>query len=55
MKGYKAKNHYLCIKKWVNKAYLESRKKDNKNLSASEQRQQLYKEMEDLYDNNRNK
>ena len=55
MKGYKAKNHYLCIKKWVNNAYLESRKKDNKNLSASEQRQQLYKEMEDLYDNNRNK
>lgn len=28
MKGYKAKSHYLCIKKWVTKAVKENNKKD---------------------------
>ena len=31
MKGYKAKSHYLCIKKWVVNAVKKSNQKNNKN------------------------
>lgn len=32
MKGYKAKNHYLCIKRWVIDAVEEKQRKQNKNV-----------------------
>lgn len=48
MKGYKAKNHYLCIKKWVVDAVKEKQLKANKNTSSSTQNlKQLFKEAED--------
>lgn len=48
MKGYKARNHYLCIKKWVVDAVKEKQLKANKNTSSSTQNlKQLFKEAED--------
>ena len=45
MKGYKAKNHYLCIRKWVVDAVNEkSRKKGN---TVADQLEQSYKMMSD--------
>lgn len=32
MKGYKARNHYLCIKKWVIKAVKENNSNDNESI-----------------------
>lgn len=45
MKGYKAKSHYLCIKKWVVDAVKEKQLKANRNKSGSTQNlKQLFKE-----------
>lgn len=37
MKGYKAKNHYLCIKRWVVNAVKERQAKGHKNADSLEQ------------------
>lgn len=42
MKGYKAKSHYLCIRKWVVDAVNERRKKTNK---VADQLEQSYEMM----------
>ncbi len=45
MKGYKAKSHYLCIKKWVADAVKEKQLKANRNKSNSSQNlKQLFQE-----------
>lgn len=51
MKGYKAKSHYLCIKKWVTDAVKNVNKitKVNKKTSNFEQRE--YGDLSYLYAN----
>lgn len=45
MKGYKAKNHYLCIKKWVVDAVKRKVNRNSKNISGTTQNlQNLYME-----------
>lgn len=45
MKGYKAKSHYLCIKKWVVDAVKRKVNRNSKNISGTTQNlQNLYKE-----------
>ena len=34
MKGYKAQNHYLCIRKWVVKAVKEKAPKNNWDINS---------------------
>lgn len=52
MKGYKAKSHYLCIKKWVVKAVEEHRndipKWFNKNIKKEDITEEEQKQMEEL-------
>ena len=36
MKGYKAKSHYLCIKKWVASAVKKNNHQNNGNLAKEE-------------------
>ena len=40
MKGYKAKNHYLAIKKWVVDAVDEERRRKNKGTGNYQSREQ---------------
>ena len=42
MKGYKAKNHYLCIKKWVLDAVKEQRRKSGGSNRVADQLEQSY-------------
>lgn len=52
-KGYKAKNHYLCIKKWVIEA-VENEKKKKEGAKAKYQNynQRKYNDLDMFYDNN---
>ena len=45
MKGYKAKNHYLCIKKWVLDAVKERQAKGSKTNKVADQLEQSYEMM----------
>ena len=46
MKGYKAKNHYLCIKKWVLSAVKEKGQRGNRNTNkVASQLEQSYEMM----------
>lgn len=49
MKGYKAKSHYLCIKRWVADAVKTTRKISKTNKSNFEQRE--YNDLSYLYAN----
>ena len=48
MKGYKAKSHYLCIKKWVVDAVKKQSLKDKAKTSFN---QREYKNLNNFYSN----
>lgn len=53
MKGYKAKSHYLCIKKWVVDAVKQnnSRAKENKSNRYTEDKNNQYQDLSKFYMN----
>ena len=52
-KGYKAKNHYLCIKKWVIEAVENEKKKKEANKTKYQNyNQRKYNDLDMFYDNN---
>ena len=53
MKGYKAKSHYLCIRKWVVDAVKRKNEKEKpkKRKCSGEQREYSEKDLESLYAN----
>lgn len=51
-KGYKAKNHYLCIKKWVIEAVEnEKKKKEGAKVKYQNYNQRKYNNLDEFYDN----
>ena len=51
MKGYKAKSHYLCIKKWVVDAVKERQEKEQKTSNRLEDNTTQGKDLSQYYAN----
>ncbi len=54
MKGYKAKSHYLCIKKWVNDAVKTQRSKGNLKSQNCNDNNQAMEELRNKYEGSGN-